>query len=161
MKVLNIHTRVINQPKSTVARLLDTLATKNDQVWPQEKWPPIRFREGLQIGAKGGHGPIRYTVTALESGRMARFTFSRPEGFDGTHELEINSLNAQQTQIKHTIAMKTHGKAVFLWLFAIRWLHDALIEDAFDKVENQFSDQNKHTEWNLWVKLLRWGMKRR
>ena len=161
MKIINIHTRTIDQPIAAISELLQTLATKNDKVWPQEKWPPMRFRAGLKIGAKGGHGPIRYTVTALDRGKMALFTFSSPNGFDGTHKLEIHAPDAQQTQIKHTIAMETRGKASFLWLLAIRWLHDALIEDAFDKVENQFSTEKKHTKWNLWVKLLRWGMKGR
>jgi hypothetical protein len=42
---------------------------------------------------------------------------------------------------------------------AIRWLHDAYIEDAFDKVENHFSEDKKSSEWTWWVKTLRKVMK--
>jgi anaerobic C4-dicarboxylate transporter len=70
-------------------------------------------------------------------------------------------MDEQQTDIKHSILMQTKGTDTFLWLFVIRWLHDALIEDAFDKVENQFSEKKKKTPWNQWVKFLRSIFKKR
>lgn len=51
--------------------------------------------------------------------------------------------------------MNTDGKATLIWTFAIRILHNALIEDGFDKLENNFSDKQKSTEWNFWVRFLR------
>ena len=51
--------------------------------------------------------------------------------------------------------MKTSGWATLKWVLAIRWLHDAFIEDAFDKVENNLSGSNKRTEWSKWVIFLR------
>ena len=51
--------------------------------------------------------------------------------------------------------MNTKAIATLTWAFAIRWLHDALIEDAFDKVENFFTGKNNKTEWNIWVRFLR------
>ncbi len=45
---------------------------------------------------------------------------------------------------------------VLTWPLVIRWLHDALIEDAFDKTENHFLSQKKVTSWSAWVKFLRW-----
>ena len=51
--------------------------------------------------------------------------------------------------------MKTTGSATLKWCLAIRWLHDAYIEDAFDKVENHCTESTKTTNWNLWVKTLR------
>ncbi len=51
--------------------------------------------------------------------------------------------------------MKTSRLATLSWLFVIRWLHDALIEDAFDNVENLFSLEKITTKYSVWVKLLR------
>lgn len=155
MKVLNIHTRIIDQPKAAVSRLLETLASEKDMVWPTEYWPAMRFLEGLKLHAKGGHGPIRYTVEDYNSGEVIQFQFTNPHGFHGYHKLEISELSDTQTQLKHTINMHAMGSGIWNWIFAIRHLHDALIEDAFDKVENHFSAEKKRSKWNLWVRILR------
>lgn len=115
----------------------------------------MRLKEGLKAGSKGGHGPIRYTVEDYDPGNFVQFIFSRPSGFHGYHRLEINALETGSTQLRHVIDMETKGTAGFSWAFGIRWLHDALIEDAFDKIEYQFSGVNKVTPWNFWVRILR------
>jgi hypothetical protein len=51
--------------------------------------------------------------------------------------------------------MEVSGKGMLLWLFAIRSLHDALLEDAFDKIENHFSKEKNKSNWSIWVKFLR------
>lgn len=155
MKVLNIHTRILNEPKSKVEALLATLSTENDRVWPNAKWPAMKFKSGMAIGAKGGHGPIRYTVEEYDPKNIVQFQFSRPVGFNGIHKFEIKALSNTQTEIKHTIDMETVGQGTLAWIFAIRSLHDALVEDAFDKLENHFIPHSKSTEWSWWVKLLR------
>ncbi len=158
MKVINIHRRTIPQPKEAIAALLPTLASKEDKMWPIDQWPRMRLDRGLTKGAKGGHGPIRYYVAEYEKGDSVQFNFLGPKGFDGYHKFEIKPLDQQKTEIKHIIDMETKGKGTWLWLFAIRWLHDALIEDAFDRIENQFSPQKKMRPWNLWVRFLRWAL---
>ena len=155
MKVLNIHKRTINQPKDKVTELLKTLSTENDRIWPKEKWPEMKFKEGIQIGAKGGHGPIRYTTEKYNPNEIIQFRFSKPNGFNGIHKFEIKELDKEKTEIKHTIDMNTEGKGTLIWTFAICSLHNALIEDGFDKLKNNFSDNRKSTEWNIWVKFLR------
>ena len=161
MKVVNIHKRTINQPTEKVSQVFKTLASSKDLVWPYENWPAIRFNDGLKVGSKGGHGRIRYTIIEFIDGEYIKFQFSKPEGFNGTHELRINTINNASTELIHKINAKTTLKASFLWVFVIRWLHDALIEDAFDKVENYFGTNPKKTEHNLWVKLLREIYKRK
>lgn len=161
MQVINIHKRTINQPIEKVTRLFKTLATSEDLVWPYENWPAIRFKDGLKIGSKGGHGRVRYTIIEFEAGAYIKFKFSKPEGFNGTHELKINAINDYSTEICHKIRARITLKATLLWVFVIRWLHDALIEDAFDKVENYFSATKKETRYNLWVKLLREAYKKK
>lgn len=155
MKVLNIHKRILNQPKSKISELLATLSTENDRIWPKEKWPKMKFKNGIQVEAKGGHGPIRYSVEKYNLNEIIQFRFSKPYGFNGIHKFEIKELADNQTEIKHTIDMNTEGKATLMWIFAIRSLHNALIEDGFDKLENNFSDNPKSTEWNMWVRFIR------
>jgi hypothetical protein len=155
MKVINIHKRLVNQPKHKVIELLSTLATANDRVWPHENWPAIRFKNGLFVGEKGGHGPIRYQIEVYDLAKLIQFRFLKPKGFNGIHKFEIKEMDAISTEIKHTIDMTTDLKASLMWLIGIRWLHDALIEDAFDKIENHFSGGNRRTEWRFWVKFLR------
>lgn len=161
MKVINIHKRVLNQPKEQIAELLETLATKNDKVLATDKWYPMILDKGLIAGSKGGHGPIRYTVQAYNPGKFVQFKFTKPNGFNGIHRFEIEGLEKNQTEIKHSIKMTTSGSGTLVWLFAIRWLHDAFMEDAFDKVENTFLKEKKKTEWNFWVKVLRKAFKPR
>ena len=154
MRVTNIHQRILHYPDQEVGNLLQTLASDNDQMLATHKWPPMRLDNGLQVGSRGGHGPIRYWVKAYETGRSVTFQFDM-KGFDGTHQFTIQAIEADKTQIKHLIKMKTSGWATLKWVLAIRWLHDAFIEDAFDKVENNLSGSNKRAEWSKWVIFLR------
>jgi len=155
MKVLNIHTRELNQPKTKIEKLFTTLATENDMMLANDKWSPMILDNGIAVGSKGGHGPIGYSVTEFKEGDLVVFQFSKPKGFVGTHRFEIKELNANRTELKHVIDMKIKGMALLSWPLAIRWLHDAFIEDAFDNVENHFSKEKKRSEWSVWVKFLR------
>jgi len=155
MKVTNVHSRIINQPINKVASLLKTLATPEDKVWPFEKWPRMKFKDGMKVGAKGGHGPIRYTIEELKQDESILFRFSKPDGFDGTHGFNLEAIENGQSRITHTIEMTTSGIGMLTWSLGVRPLHDALAEDALDKVENYFSKEKKKTEWSLWVKTLR------
>lgn len=155
MRVINIHKRIICQPKEKVALIFDSLSTKNDQLWPKEKWPPMVFRKGLKDGAIGGHKPIRYSINKYIPGSFIEFKFLKPDGFHGFHRFEITEIENDKTEIKHTIDMTVSGKGIFTWYIAFKWLHDALLEDCMDKAENNFLTEKKKTEWNLWVLFLR------
>ncbi len=152
--VINIHKRVIHQPKEKIFELFRTLATDNDKIL-SGKWSPMILNKGKTTGSKGGHGPIRYTVVEYIPNNYIRFKFTQPEGFNGTHYFKIIELEENKTEIKHCIEMSTTGTAIFTWSIVIHWLHNAFIEDAFDKVENHFLTEKKKTEWNVWVKILR------
>ena len=154
MKVINIHKRKINQSKETIYKLFETLSTKDDKIWPYEKWPAMRFKDGLKVGSHGGHGPIRYYVASITNNESMVFNFTT-EGFNGSHSLNIKELNASEVEVSHIINLEVFGSAKWSWIFVIRWLHDALIEDAFDKLENQFSANKKVTTHNFWVKFIR------
>ncbi len=155
MRVINNHKRIISQPKKNVSKLFETLATSEDKIWPANNWPAMRFKDGLKIGSRGGHGPIRYTVIEFEAGNHVAFKFTNPNGFNGVHELSIQPKSESSTEIQHVIKMNTDFRASLLWIFVIRWLHDALIEEAFDNVENYFSNRMNTPKYNFWVRFLR------
>jgi hypothetical protein len=155
LKILNTHSRIISQPKAELEVLLETLSTEKDKIWPSDNWPKMKFNQGIKVGTKGGHGPIRYTVEKYNPTEIIQFRFTKPEGFHGIHVFEITAFSERETEIKHTIAMNAKGMGLLKWVFAIRSLHNALIEDAFDKMENNFPGNKKFTKWNIWVKLLR------
>jgi len=52
--------------------------------------------------------------------------------------------------------MRTVGVAVLNWSLMIRPLHDALREDALDKVEGAFHDVVPPSAWSRQVVFLRW-----
>lgn len=160
MQVINSHNRIISQPIEKVSQLFKTLATSEDRIWPYENWPAIRFKDGIKVGSKGGHGRIRYTIIKYVEGKYIKFKFSKPEGFNGTHHLKIEHNAECSTIISHEINAHLSFKASCFWVIVIRWLHDALIEDAFDKVENYFSTDKRDTKHNFWVKFLRGVYKR-
>ena len=161
MKVTNIHRRIINQPKYQISKILDSLSSKDDKLWPMEQWPPMIFKKGLVKGAIGGHGPIKYSILNYVPGNNIEFKFMKPDGFNGIHKFEIAEITPNQTELKHTIEMSLSGKGIVTWYLAIKWLHDALLEDCLDKVENQFLQNPKSTTWNIWVDILRKILKRK
>jgi hypothetical protein len=160
MKIINIHKRRINQPKAELDKLFKTLATDSDRMLATDKWPPMKLDKGLQVGSKGGHGPIRYFVTDYRPDNSITFQFDM-KGFDGFHKFEFSETAQNQTELVHTIDMSASGAAAIKWVVAIRWLHDAYIEDAFDRVENHFTENKKSSDWSWWVKTLRKVMKPR
>jgi hypothetical protein len=155
MHVTNIHRRIIVQPLSAIAALFKTLASDQDLMLATDKWPRMKLDKGLTVGSKGGHGPIRYTVSEYNEGQSIQFQFTKPIGFNGYHRFEINALDNSRTELRHIIDMKTSFLATLQWGLAIRWLHDAFIEDALDKVENHFYAKKKISKWSLWVRILR------
>jgi len=155
MKILNIHKRTFNQSKEKIGELLNSLSSKEDKIWPFENWPSMRFRDGLKVGAEGGHGPIRYIIEKYIPYEFIQFKFTKPKGFNGIHRFEINELEDGKTELKHIIKMNISGIGILNWIFAIKPLHNALLCDALDKVENHFEPNKLKTEWTVWVKLLR------
>jgi hypothetical protein len=154
--VRNIHERILHASLPTVGGLIDQLASSEDVFWPQDRWPPIRFDRPLEVGAVGGHGFVRYTVEDYQRGRSIRFRFNGPRGFLGTHEFSVEEFAPGVLRLRHTLNVRLTGVARLTWPLAIRWLHDALVEDALDRAESYVAAQPvKRREWSGWVKLLR------
>jgi hypothetical protein len=160
MKVVNIHRREIKQPKFELEKLFQTLASENDLMLATDKWSPMKLDKGLQVGSKGGHGPMKYFVIDYQQNNSITFQFDL-KGFDGFHKFKLTELETGKTELLHIIEMNTSGFSTIKWSLVIRWLHDAYIEDALDKVESYFTKDKKRSRWNLWVKILRKIMKPR
>ncbi len=157
MRVISVHTREFQCSPQRVGELIDSLASKNDLLWPLEHWPAMRFDRPLGVGAIGGHGPIRYTVEHYEAGREVRFRFTAPAGFDGYHGLNLEqSNNANQLRLRHILEMNARGSGAVGWVFVYRWLHDALVENALDRAEQHVTGKPVWTAWSGWVHVLRW-----
>jgi hypothetical protein len=153
--VRNIHERLFLVPPSEVGALLDALATPGDPLWPHQQWPPMRLNGPLAVGVGGGHGPIRYTVEAYEPGRLVRFRFTGPRGFHGTHAFIVEPAEDAGTRLRHELLMRTGGAARLTWPVVFRPLHDAVIEDAFDRAAVAIGQARMAPAWSLWVRILR------
>ncbi|MFC9298714.1 SRPBCC family protein [Streptomyces sp. NPDC057011] len=151
MAVYNVHERLLHAKASEIGTLIDSLAGPTDSLWPTGAWPAMELDRGLSVGSKGGHGPVRYTVTAYVPGTWVRFTFTGPRGFNGFHELAVLPVDEERTVLRHTLAMRTTGPARLTWPLAFRHLHDALLEDALDRAEGP----TRGARWTPYVRLLR------
>lgn len=155
MRVRNVHERWLPLAPAEAAALLDGLASRDDRFWPQERWPAMRLDRPLGVGARGGHGPIRYVVTAHEPGRRVEFRFEAPRGFDGIHTLALVE-DGTRVRMRHVIEMDVRGPALLSWPLVFRPLHDALLEDALDKAERgRERFRETPARWSCWVRTLR------
>jgi hypothetical protein len=155
VRVLNVHERSFRSSPRRAAHLLDSLSSPNDVLWPSQHWPRMRLDKPLQPGARGGHGPIRYSVVAYEPGRKVTFEFISPPGFVGKHWFEVLSDGAGGAVLRHTIEMCLVGSALLTWPLVIRPLHDALVEDALTNAQVALGEQPAPRAWSPWVRLLR------
>ena len=130
LRVVNVHQVTLQAPAERVGALLDTLATRTDELWPTQRWPRMAFEGGLRVGAVGGHGPIRYRVLEHEPGRRVRFGFLGPAGLEGDHWLEVLPGVGTGTVLRHGLVAGPRGAMRWQWPLVFRPLHDALIEDA-------------------------------
>lgn len=160
MRVRNVHRRDFAVAPESLGLLLDTLASDDDRLWPSDNWPKMRFDRPLGVGAAGGHGPIRYVVEAYQPGVSIVFRFTGPEGFDGTHTFSVEPLD-EGARLSHLLTMDTSGKASISWALIYRPLHDALVEEAFDRAAAAVGEPLAAPPWSLWVRMLRAIVRRR
>jgi hypothetical protein len=155
MAVLNVHERTLACSHEAIGALIDGLAGEQDGLWPRRAWPPMRFDRPLGVGASGGHGPIRYTVTSYVPGCWIRFGFTGPRGFRGFHEFAVSQAG-DRAVLRHTLAMRLRGPARLSWPLVFRPLHDALAEDSLDCAEQAVTGQaGEPARWSPYVRLLR------
>lgn len=153
----NVQHRVIKAPADALGMLLDRFASPEDLLWPTPAWFPVVLDSGLAPGSRGGHGPIRYSVSSYEPGRRIRFEFAPGLGINGYHELAIAEEGPDRCRLTHTISAGLSGRMVLLWPLVIRWLHEALLQDLLDNAEIAVTGRltGLPARWSWWVRLLR------
>jgi hypothetical protein len=154
--IRNVHARELHASAGEVGALLDSLGSDDDRLWPH-RWPQLRLDGPLAVGAAGGHGPIRYSVEEYEPGRRVVLRFAPGLGIDGTHRLELEPhAGAGRTVLRHVLEGRLYGRARLGWPVAVRWLHDALLEDLLDRAELEAQGSvARPARWSPWVRLLR------
>ena len=152
---------MFNAPAAAVGALVDSLSSTQDALWPRDQWPAMRLDAPLGLGASGGHGPIRYSVSEYEPGSRVCFSFTAPSGFDGIHSFEVEAVDEGSTRLRHVVKMDVHWPASVSWPLVFRPLHDSLLEDCLDAAARGLGDVPRDAAWSFWTKLLRRVLSRR
>ncbi|MDQ4119546.1 MAG: DUF2867 domain-containing protein, partial [Actinomycetota bacterium] len=154
--VRNVHVRELDVPAAEAGALLDTLGGPDDVLWPSPWWPAMRLDRPLRTGSRGGHGPIRYHVGRYEPGRLLECRMEPGAGLRGTHAFTVEPAGPARCRIRHEIDGRATGVMLVAWPLAVRWLHDAVLEDVFDRAEQALAvGPSRPARWSPWVRLLR------
>lgn len=156
-RIRNVHERHFVAPPDQVGMLVDALASRIDRLWPSSRWPRMQFDRPLQVGAIGGHGPIRYRVDTCEPGKRVVFRLQAPRGFDGSHGFEVEPRGERGTTLRHILDMNARGPAMLTWPLLFGPLHDALVADCLDCAAAALGEEPQLQPWSLRVRLLRRG----
>ncbi|MER7518822.1 DUF2867 domain-containing protein [Streptomyces sp. NPDC126499] len=132
--VRNVHQRIVEAPAETVGALVDRLSAPDDPLFPTPVWPAMVLDRPLGIGADGGHGPVRYHVTAYEPGRSVRFDTDDELGA-GFHRLDVEPLGPDRCRISHVLDVAMPPVAYVLFKLVIEPVHDTMVEEIFDNAE--------------------------
>ncbi|MEU7279576.1 DUF2867 domain-containing protein [Streptomyces sp. NPDC045431] len=152
--VRNVHQRIIDAPADTVGALLDRLAGEDDPLFPTPAWTGMRFDRPLGVGADGGHGSIRYRVTAYEPGRGIRFDSASLGGY---HRFSVEPLDGgARCRLVHALEIRVGLAETLLWALAVLPVHDTVIEELFDNAERAATGRltRPATRWSPRVRLL-------
>jgi hypothetical protein len=153
VRVRNVHRRAVDDVEA-VGVLLDDLGSVDDELWPRDRWPAMRFDRPLEVGAQGGHGPVRYRVESYEPTRSVRFRFERARGFDGFHEFSL--VEGDPPILEYVLEAKMTGTARLSWPLIFRPLHNDLIEDALANASSAPAARS----WSRTTRVLRWTLAR-
>jgi hypothetical protein len=154
--VRNVHERIVPAPIERVGPLLDRIGGPDDVLWPSPGWRPMVLDGPLAVGTPGGHGPIRYRVTGYEPGRKVEFAFTPEMGFVGGHTFTVDPAGSDRTLVRHVIDGRLTGAARLTWPLAIRWAHDAVLEELLDNAERAVGvEPERPAHRSAWVRLLR------
>lgn len=145
-------------PSKKAEEILESLASDHELLWPGENWPPMQLDKGLVVGSSGGHSMIRYRVSEHVPGKRVEFEFEpmpHLQRFQGRHYFEVVT-RGRELAFRHVIDVSTNLKTWIYWKIFVEHIHDAVIEDAFDKIERVAGLPRPHrSHWSLHVRILR------
>jgi hypothetical protein len=154
--VRNVHERLVPAPIEAVGPLLDRIGGPDDVLWPSPAWSPMALDGPVAVGAAGGHGPIRYRVVGYEPGREVAFAFTPGQGLDGGHTVTAEPAGPDHTLLRHVAEGRLSGPMLLAWPLAVRWAHDAVLEELFDNAERAVGHEPaRPARRSAWVRLLR------
>lgn len=154
--VRNVHERTVAAPIGRVGPLLDRLGGPSDVLWPTPAWPPMVLDGPVAAGAAGGHGSIRYRVTAHEPGRKVEVAFEPDRGIDGWLAFIAEPTGSGSTLLRIIADAQFSGAMLLAWPLAVRWAHDAVVEELLDNAERAVgSGPERPSRRSPWVRLLR------
>lgn len=161
MRVYNVHARHFSVPAVEAGALIDGLSGPDDALWPKDRWPAMKLDAPLRRGARGGHGPVRYSVSDYAPGERIIFRFDGrglTRGLRGTHRFEIIP-HESGVVLRHVVDAEADLKDWLQWHCIVGPLHDALLEDALDRAECALAGGvARPARWGLWVRFLRWAL---
>jgi len=156
MRVVNVHQRLLYASCDEVGELIATLGSGDDRLWPTGRWPRMRLDGPLAVGARGGHGPIRYRVEGWEPGKAMRFRFEGMPGVAGAHSLEVLQATRHHCVLEHRLEAHLGGLAWLCWSAVFRPLHDACVEDALSRAQAALGTPTAAVPWSPYVRGLMW-----
>jgi uncharacterized protein DUF2867 len=154
--VRNVHERVVSAPIERVGPLLDRVGGPDDVLWPTPAWRPMVLDRPVAVGAVGGHGSIRYRVTDHVPGRKVEFEFTPGQGIDGWHAITAEPVGPDRTLLRHVAEGRFTGGMRLAWPLAVRWAHDAVLEELLDNAERAVGHEPaRPARRSAWVRLVR------
>jgi hypothetical protein len=157
MQINNVHSRIILGSYDAAKYLIDSLPEDNSPFWPTHLWPRGQWDCPLRIGAQGSHGGTRYIAEEYQPGILVKFRFTYPSSYQGFHMFIIEFHSPNSICFKHITKLSLKGMDAIVWRLAIRWVHDALIEDALDCAELYLTQTiGTRNKWRKRVYCLRY-----
>jgi hypothetical protein len=156
MRVQIRHARTLDATQEEVGRLLAALGSEHDVLWPSDRWPgtELELDRPLAVGARGGHGAIRYRVEAYDPGRSVRFRFEPGQGLDGFHRFDVVPLRDGRTRLQHTLDVRLRGATRLVRPLLLR-MHDTLIRQLLDNAQRVTGGQvYRPTPMPRWMRAL-------
>ena len=187
--VRNVHERLVAAAPAEVGKLLDTLGSPNDRLWPLPPRAPMVLRHdhdhdpnhnhnhdpnhgrepnhhrapipGLAVGASGGHGSVRYSVETYEPGQRVVFRFTPGLPMTGTHAFTLDPAGGH-TLVRHVLEYQPRHVMWILGPLFVLPMHDCYIEDALDRIERELGvGPTAEHRHSRWTRLLERRLARR
>ncbi len=130
--IRNEHLRVTDGDIGRAERLLATLGSPGDLLWPTGRWPAMELDHGLANGSAGGHGSVRYRVITSRQ-RSVVFEMARDSQLEGCHELACRPVGEHEVLWTHRLDLAPTLPAPVMRV--VLALHDGILEDLLDNAE--------------------------
>jgi len=152
MRIDNVHERTVTGGPAEIGPLLARLGQPDDPLYPPS-WPPMRYADGIVVGARGTHG----IVSAYEPGRLLELSFPPGMGITGVHTFTVTPLGDGRSRVRHAVDADATPVMWLAWKVAIEPAHDAVLEELLDRLAAATGTPPVRTAApSQYARLLRW-----